>query len=129
MVQEKLKSVYLTAVDDEIMTYTQRIFNLAQLSLSEKLSVVFTGLSNILTANCSYGGIFNTEQANQQRLKIISQIEDFIITTIQPFLSDQPELFDIILFITCIASLENPISSFVLKKLSLFKILRTVFSP
>lgn len=96
MVQEKLKSVYLTAVDDEIMTYTQRIFNLAQLSLSEKLSVVFTGLSNILTANCSYGGIFNTEQANQQRLKIISQIEDFIITTIQPFLSDQPELFDII---------------------------------
>ena len=99
MVQEKLKSVYLTAVDEEIMTYTQRIFNLSQLSLSEKLSVVFTGLSNILTANCSYGGIFNTEQANQQRLKIISQIEDFIITTIQPFLSDQPELFDIILAI------------------------------
>ena len=96
MVQEKLKSVYLTAVDDEIMTYTQRIFNLAQLSLSEKLSVVFTGLSNILTANCSYGGIFNTEQADQQRLKIISQIEDFIITTIQPSLSEQPELFDII---------------------------------
>lgn len=96
MVQEKLKSVYLTAVDEEIMTYTHRIFNLSQLSLSEKLSVVFTGLSNILTANCSYGGIFNTEQADQQRLKIISQIEDFIITTIQPFLSEQPELFDII---------------------------------
>ena len=40
-----------------------------------------------------------------------------------------PDLFDIISFMIFIASFENPISSFVLKKLSLFKILRTVFSP
>ena len=48
---------------------------------------------------------------------------------VSPTINTIPDLFDIISFMIFIASFENPISSFVLKKLSLFKILRTVFSP